>query len=319
MSEYKTIGQVERMDPGLDALIAPDASIEQLDIGFSWTEGPLWITNGNYLLFSDIPRNAIMQWSSEQGVRIWMQSSGYTGVVYYCKEPGSNGLTLDNEGRLLACEHGDRRVSRLEPNGGKMTVVDCYQGKRLNSPNDLVVHSNGNLYFTDPACGLHFRYKDPARELPFCGVFLVRSGEREAVLLTAELENPNGLAFSPDEKSLYVTQSNIGKAILMLYPVNEDGTLGSGSVFCDLTEHCAHVRGAPDGMKVDTQGNVFTTGPGGIWILNPEGKTLGRIVTGKRIANLCWGEDGQRLYICSDDTLCRIKTLTSGTIPGTSG
>ncbi len=247
-----------------------------------------------------------------------MQPSGYTGVAYYGKEPGSNGLTLDHEDRLLACEHGDRRVSRLEHGGGKVTLADSYGGKRLNSPNDLVLRSNGDLYFTDPAYGLHHRYDDPARELPFCGVYLVRPGEREPVLLTDELENPNGLAFAPDERLLYVTQSNPRKAIVMSYPVLADGTLGSGSVLIDLTEFAAEAPGLPDGMKVDRAGNIFTTGPGGVWVAAPDGALLGRVSTGQRIANLCWGGDGSVLYLCSGAYLCRIGTLTSGHLPGPS-
>ena len=230
MSTFETVGRVERLDPALDALIPGDAKIERLEVGFAWCEGPVWVASGGYLLFSDIPRNAIIRWSERDGAGIWMQPSGYTGVSYYGREPGSNGLTLDSVGRLLACEHGDRRVSRLELGGGKTTIVDSYQGKRLNSPNDLVLRSNGDLYFTDPAYGLHFRYDDPARELPFCGVYLVRAGEREAVLVSGELENPNGVAFDPGERYLYVTQSNPRRAVVMRYPVVSDGTLGPGEV-----------------------------------------------------------------------------------------
>ena len=318
MSNFPTIGRIQRSDPALDELIAPESEIELLEVGLAWSEGPVWVSDGDYLLFSDVPRNAIIQWSEAAGARIWMQPSGYTGVAYYGKEPGSNGLTFDAKGHLHACEHGDRRVSRLDPKGGKRTVVDSYQGKRLNSPNDLVFHSNGNLYFTDPAYGLHYRYEDPDRELDFCGIYLVRPGEREPVLLTDELLNPNGLAFTPDEKYLYVTQSNPERAILMKYPVNGDGTLGAGEVFKDVTEYVPKMAGAPDGMKVDRNGNVFTTGPGGVWVLNPGGDVLGRIETGERIANLCWGDGGSTLYLCSHGLLCRVRTLTSGTIPGTT-
>ena len=304
------------MDPALDDLIAPDAAIELLDVGFAWPEGPVWAARGQYLLFSEIPRNAILRWSERDGASIWMQPSGYTGLAYYGKEPGSNGLTFDAEGRLLACEHGDRRVSRLEPSGGKITIVDSYQGKRLNSPNDLIVRSNGDLYFTDPAYGLHRRYDDPSRELPFCGVFLVRAGVREAVLLSDELQYPNGLALTPDEQSLYVTESNPKRAIILRYRLQPDGTLADGRIVRDLSEHAVDVPGAPDGIKVDCDGNIFTTGPGGVWVLDSDGGSLGRIVTGRRIANLCWGGDGSMLYLCSDDYLCRIQTRTRGVIPG---
>ncbi len=319
MSTFETVGRVERFDSALDSLIPGDAVIELLEVGFAWSEGPVWVAGGEHLLFSDIPRNAIIRWSERDGARIWMQPSGYTGVSYYGKEPGSNGLTLDSEGRLLACEHGDRRVSRLELGGGKTTIVDSYQGKRLNSPNDLVLRSNGDLYFTDPAYGLHRRYDDPSRELPFCGVFLVRAGEREAVLVSEELENPNGVAFDPEERYLYVTQSNPRRAVVMRYPLGSDGTLGPGEVLADLTDRTSDAPGLPDGIKVDIAGNIFTTGPGGVWVMTADGSVLGRVVTGLRIANLCWGGQGSTLYLCSDEYLCRIETSTRGRMPGPPG
>ncbi len=316
MHEFEALGRIERFDARLDELIAPEARIEVLDVGFAWPEGPVWEARGGYLLFSDIPRNAILRWSERDGASIWMQPSGYTGVAYYGKEPGSNGLTLDGEGRLWACEHGDRRVSRLERGGGKVTVVDSYRGKRLNSPNDLVLNARGDLYFTDPAYGLHRRYADPTRELDFCGVYLVRAGTREAVLVCEELENPNGVAFDPQERHLYVTQSNPRRPVVMRYPVLGDGTLGAGSAVVDLAERVAEAPGLPDGIKVDRAGNIFSTGPGGVWALRPDGTLLGRIVTGTRVANLCWGGDGSTLYLCADDYLCRVQTRTAGTMPG---
>lgn len=319
MSRFETIGRVERLDPALDDLIAPGAAIELLDVGFAWPEGPVWVARENCLLFSDIPRNAIFRWAERDGASIWMQPSGYTGVSYYGKEPGSNALTLDGQGRLLACEHGDRRVSRLEPQGGKVTVVDSYQGKRLNSPNDLVLRSNGDLYFTDPAYGLHRRYEDPRRELDFCGIYLVRAGTREAVLVASELKYPNGVAFGPGEDCLFATQSSRSAAWVIRYPVRSDGTLAEGQILRDLTEYTAGLPGAPDGIKLDRAGNIFTTGPGGVWVLEPGGRPLGRIETGRRVANLCWGDDGSTLYLCSDDYLCRIRTATAGVIPGPPG
>lgn len=315
MARFPAVGRIRRFSPALDELIAPDAAIERLEVGFAWSEGPVWDASAGRLLFSDIPRNAIIEWSEAAGARIWMQPSGYTGVAYYGKEPGSNGLAFDAQGRLYACEHGDRRISRLERNGGKKTVVDSFRGKRLNSPNDLTFHSGGGLYFTDPAYGLHHRYEDPDRELAFCGVYLARPGEREPLLLTDELRNPNGLAFTPDEKHLYVTQSNPERAVVMQYPLNADGTLGAGKVFQDLTAYAPEMPGLPDGMTVDCRGNVFTTGPGGVWVFRPDGEALGRIETDERIANLCWGDDGAALYLCSHGWLCRLRTLTAGPLP----
>lgn len=318
MAGFEAVGRIDRFDASLDSLVAPDARVELLDVGFAWPEGPVWVARGAYLLFSDIPRNVIFKWSEPEGATIWMQPSGYTGIAYYGKEPGSNGLTLDAEGRLWACEHGDRRVSRLEHGGGKTTVVDSYEGRRLNSPNDLVLSSEGDLYFTDPAYGLHRRYDDPSRELPFCGVYLVRAGTREAVLVCDELENPNGVAFSPDERFLYITQSNPQRPVVMRHPILADGTLGPGHELINLADRVSEAPGLPDGIKVDLEGRIFTTGPGGVWVAGADGALLGRIVTSRRIANLCWGDDGSTLYFCSDDYLCRLRTLTRGALPGPS-
>lgn len=316
MPLYRSVGRIESHDTALDDLIAPSTGVELLDVGFAWPEGPVWVAQEGCLLFSDIPRNAILRWNERDGVTTWMHPSGYTGVSYYGKEPGSNGLTLDSEGRLWSCEHGDRRVSRLEPGGGKITVVDSYRGRRLNSPNDLVLNSGGDLYFTDPAYGLHHRYEDPARELDFCGVYLVRAGTREAVLVSDELENPNGVALTPDEQYLYVTQSNPKRPVVMRYPLRADGSFGSGVELVNLVDHVGEAPGLPDGIKVDLDGNIFTTGPGGIWVAGPHGNLKGRIVTERRVANLCWGDDGSTLYLCADDYLCRVRTLTKGLLPG---
>lgn len=317
MPAYPSIGKIHRLDPDFDQLIAPEAQLEKLSDGFTWTEGPVWVRDGGYLLFSDIPRNTIFRWKEGEGVSAYLSPSGYTGRVYYGLEPGSNGLTLDAEGRLVACEHGDRRVSRLYQDGGKMTIADAYQGKRLNSPNDLVYRSNGDLYFTDPAYGIPDRYEDATRrELGFCGVYRV-TADRKVELLTDELIKPNGLAFSPDEAVLYVSQSDPGRAIWMRYPVQADGTLEKGEVFQDVTEHAGSLPGLPDGFKVDDKGNLFATGPGGVWVFSPEGKTLGRIETGQRTANCAWGDDGSTLYICAHMFILRIRTRTKAAVmPG---
>ncbi len=317
MSEYPSVGKIHRLDPALDELIAPDARLEKLADGFTWTEGPIWVADGGYLLFSDIPRNSIFRWKEGQGVSLFLHPSGYTGNTYYGLEPGSNGMTLDSAGRLIACEHGDRRVSRLYRDGGKMTLADAYQGKRFNSPNDLVYKSDGMLYFTDPAYGIPDRYEDTTRrELDFCGVYRVSPG-REVELLTAELDKPNGLAFSPDESVLYVSQSDPDRAIWMRYAVRADGTLDQGEVFYDVTEYTGRLPGNPDGFKVDERGNLFATGPGGVWVFSPEGKALGRIETGERTANCAWGDDGSTLYITAHMLVLRIQTKTrAAVIPG---
>jgi gluconolactonase len=306
-----SIGQIVREDSRLDELLPSDARLEVLGSGFDWTEGPVWVKDGGYLLFSDIPRNSVMKWKEGEGTTLFMKPSGYTGITDYGAEPGCNGLTLDSQGRLTACEHGDRRISRLEKEGGKRTLVDNYMGKRLNSPNDLVYKSNGDLYFTDPPYGLPKHWEDPRRELDFCGVYRL-SKDGKLTLLTKELTRPNGLAFSPDEKTLYVAQSDPERAIWMAYPVKTDGTLGKGRVFADVTPMVGKMKGLPDGMKVDRRGNLFATGPGGVHVFSPDGKRLGRIDTGEATANCNWGDDGSVLYVMADMYICRIKTNTKG-------
>lgn len=307
---YPTLGKIVREDPQLDQLIPAEARIEVLASGFEWSEGPVWIKNGGYLLFSDVPKNIIYKWKTEEGLSEFMKPSGYTGVVSYGDEPGSNGLTVDRQGRLILCEHGDRRVSRMTWNGGKQTLADTYQGKRFNSPNDVVVKSNGDVYFTDPPYGLPKKQDDPLRELDMFGVYRI-SADGKVTLLTNELKRPNGIAFSPDEKTLYVAQSD-AVAIWKAFPVNTDGTLGKSRIFYDASAAMGKMPGAPDGMKVDKNGNVFATGPGGVYVFSAAGKLLGRIDTGVPTANLAWGDDGSVLYITADMYLCRIKTNTVG-------
>jgi len=309
----RTIGKIVRFDDRADELIPTDAKIELLASGFDWSEGPLWIQDASRgcLLFSDIPRNSVMKWQEDEGISLFMKPSGYTGVVDYGREPGSNGLTLDLEGRIIFCEHGDRRISRLEKDGGKKTLADSYNGKRFNSPNDAAVKSNGDIYFTDPPYGLPQQHKDPRRQLDFCGVFRL-STSGKVTLLTKEMTRPNGIAFSPDEAILYVAQSDSSDAIVKAFGVKSDGTLAPGKVLYDLTELMGKLPGAPDGLKVDRQGNIFATGPGGVYVITPDGKLLARIHTGKRTSNCAWGGDGSVLYMTVDDYLCRVKTRTKG-------
>lgn len=308
---YPTIGKLVREDVRFDALVDPNAKIEVLGSGFAWSEGPLWIKDGGYLIFSDIPRNQVMKWDPKGVVSVWLKPAGYTGPDEYGREPGSNGLVLDPEGRVVLCEHGDRRISVLTKQGGKVTLADRYQGKRLNSPNDGCFHSSGAFYFTDPIYGLPQQEKDPRRELDFCGVFRVKP-DGTVTLLTKEMSRPNGIAFSPDEKTLYVANSDGARAIWMAYPVKDDGTLAAGRVLADVTPMMKTLLGAPDGLKVDRAGNVWATGPGGVHVMTPEGKRLGRIDPGERTANCAWGDDGSTLYLTSDMYLCRIRTKTKG-------
>jgi gluconolactonase len=303
-----SLGRIERLDPALDELIAPDTKIEVLAGGFTWTEGPVWVSepNGGYLLFSDIPRNSIFRWSESRGVELFMQPSGYTGVAFYGLEPGSNGLALDGEGRLTACEHGDRRVSVLTRGGGKRTLVDRYEGRRLNSPNDLVFDSSGSIYFTDPPYGLPERADDPRRELDFCGVYRL-DPNGTLTLLSKQLPRPNGIGLAPDEKTLYVAQSDPNAPIWMSFPINEDRSLGEGKVIFDATAQLSEFPGLPDGLAVAANGVIFGSGPGGIYVLTPTGQLLGRIITEQRTSNCGFDSDQRTLYITADSYLCRVK------------
>lgn len=312
------IGQVIALDPALASLVAEDAVIEVLAGGFAWTEGPVWVAEkshafGGFLLFSDIPNNRVVRWDEGVGSKTWLQPSGYTGVADYGAEPGCNGLLLDQKGQLISCEHGDRRLSLLTAGGGKRTLVDNYEGKRLNSPNDVCLGADGKtIYFTDPPYGLPKRWEDPSRELDFCGVYRL-APDGTLTVLTKEMTRPNGLAFSPDFKTLYVAQSDPEAALWMAFPVKEDGTLGEGRVFYDATAAVKEgLPGLPDGLKVDVQGNLWATGPGGVSVITPDGKLLGRLSTGQPTANCAWGNDGTVLYLTADSYLCRIQTKTRG-------
>jgi len=315
---YPTIGQVVRTDPRLDKLIPKDARIDVLASGFIWAEGPIWVKDGGYLLFSDVPKNTVFKWTEKDGLSTFLKPSGYTGAGEYSDEPGSNGLTLDQKGRLVLCEHGDRRVSVMPLNGGgKRTVADNFEGKRFNAPNDVVVHSNGSYYFTDPPYGLAKKEADPTRETPVFGIYratLAENGKPARVsLVIDDLTRPNGIAFSPDEKTLYVAQSDPARPVIMAYPMQPDGSVGKGRLFFDAMPLMKQkLPGLPDGIKTDRDGNIWSTGPGGVLVIAPDGTLLGRIDTGQATANCGWGDNGSTLYITADGYLCRIKTTARG-------
>jgi gluconolactonase len=318
---YPTIGQIHRLDPRLDALLSADAKIEVVASGFDWCEGPVWVpdqkeTGGGHLLFSEIPSNSVRLWTeAKDGVSIFLQPSGYTGPGTYSYEPGSNGLALDAEGRLVSCEHGDRRISLLTKGGGKRTLTDNYNGQRFNSPNDLTIKSNGDIYFTDPIYGLPEKENDASRETKICGVYRYSMKDHTTALLTDVLVRPNGIAFSPDEKTLYVAQSDGQATLWMSFPVKEDGTLDTGKVLKDVTAMSKQpgMKGAPDGMKVDAAGNLWATGPGGLHIMSADGTLLGRIETQQNTSNCTFGgPDHTTLFLTVDMHLCRVQTKVKG-------
>lgn len=312
--QFQTMGSVERLDSRLDKLVDKDAPIEVIAEGFEWSEGPLWIEKGNYLLFSDVPKNAIYKWEDKPGnteTTVYLEPSGYTGKAPRKGEMGSNGLTLDNDGRLTICQHGDRRVARVEDDGKWTTLAAQFEGRRFNSPNDLVFRTNGDLYFTDPPFGLPKVFGDPQRELDFCGVYLL-TRQGKLVLLTRDIKAPNGIALSPDEKTLYVTDVHPQSSAWLAYDVKADGRISNGRVLHDATRWTKTRKGAPDGLKVDAEGNLFATGPEGVYVFAPDGTHLGIIETGVATANCAWGDDGKTLYIAADTTIYRIKLSTKG-------
>jgi gluconolactonase len=323
LAQPKIKGQVVRLDPRFDKLVPKEAVIEELAAGFEWAEGPVWVkattTEPGYLLFSDVPKNTVYRWTEADGCKPFLMPSGYTGRGTYSDEPGSNGLTLDAQGRLISCEHGDRRISAMPLSGvgGKITLADRYKGKRFNSPNDVVQHANGSFYFTDPPYGLAKKEADPSRETSVLGVYRIDPAGVVS-LVVGDLTRPNGLAFSPDQKTLYVAQSDMTRPVIMAYPVQKDGSVGAGRLVYDASALMKQgLKGAPDGIKVDSQGNLWSTGPGGVLVLALDPKTgmgtlLGRIDTGEATANCGWGDDGSTLYLTADGYLCRIKTTARG-------
>jgi gluconolactonase len=303
-------GRVERFDPAFDRLVAPDAKLELLAEGFTWSEGPVWLNNE--LIFSDVPENTAYRWKPGMTkAEVFLKPSGLLTPQPGFREPGSNGLTRDAQGRLLLCQHGERRVARYE-NGKFTSLADRWEGKRFNSPNDLAVRRNGEIYFTDPSYGLEGINNSKLKEIPFNGVYRLGNDGR-VTLLTKSLTFPNGIAFSPDEQVLYIGVSDSRETRIVAYDVKADGTLAGERTFFDAQPLLkGSDKGLVDGLKVDREGNIWSSGPGGILVLSPAGKLLGRLNTGQATANCNWGDDGGTLYITADMFLVRIKTKTRG-------
>jgi len=304
---------VERLEvAAMDALVAPGAELEILATGFNWSEGPVWMARENQLVFSDVPEDIAYRWREGEGVDVFLQPSGLTGPDEGSREPGSNGLELDARGRLLLAQHGDRRIARLAEDGKSfVTIVDRFDGKRFNSPNDLILDRGGVIYFTDPPYGLG---KTQAQEIEFCGVYRFATDGALSVV-SRELPRPNGIGLSPDDRVLYVANSENERPIIMAFDLRDDGTAGPGRVFFDATGLTKRTgrRGAFDGLSVDEHGNLWATGPGGVVVLAPDGRHLGTLLTGRATANCCFGgPDGRTLYVTADDRLMRIETKVRG-------
>ncbi len=308
---YKTTGSIQRLDPALDALVDSNAQAEIIAEGFEWTEGPLWVESEQMLLFSDVPRNTIYKWTEERGTEIYLSPSGYTGEEpSKSKEPGSNGLLLDGEGNLVLCQHGDRRMARMEaplndPTPLFRTLADNHGGKRLNSPNDAVYNSAGELFFTDPPYGLPSQNDtDPTKEIDFNGVYRVDLNG-ETVLLTDALTRPNGLALFPGETKLLVANSDPNAANWYLLDLSEPSR--GPQLFYSATEQGKGLKGLPDGLKIDKNGTVFASGPGGIWIFNKDGKLLGKIKLEEAASNVALSKDEKTLFVTNDMYVLRIR------------
>jgi gluconolactonase len=320
--------EIERLDAALDAIVPVTTKVERVAEGFKWPEGPIWVQSA-YLLFAEIPSNSIRKWTPDGGVSVFMQPSGYAGQESFNGvEPGSNGMTLDTQGRLTIAGHAARNVYRLEspdPRGPRTVLGERYEGKRLNSPNDLVYRSDGSLYFTDPPYGLESQSDtDPKKELSFNGVFRIPNAishpagaspdDSKLQLIIEDLTRPNGIAFSPDEKYLYIAVSDRSRKVWMRYDVQADGTVANGSVLLDATSDTA--EGSPDGIKVDRNGNLYGSGPGGLWIISAEGRHLGTVKIPEKVSNCNWGgADSRDLYITASSSVYRMRLPVAGVRP----
>ncbi len=310
-SKYALTGEIEVFDPLFESLIPKDAQLEILADSFTWCEGPVYVPKHNMVLLSDIPNNKIFKWTEANGLEEYLQPSGYSGNENREGEPGSNGLLLNREGQLVLCQHGNRQIGLMEaPMEAQQpvyrTLIDKWEGKRFNSPNDAVYDQQGNLFFTDPPYGLPGKLEDPNKEIPFQGVYRL-SNDGKVALAANDVRLPNGITFSLDYKTLYVANSDSLNAVWMAYDHGEDGKLTNGRVFYDANHMVKNEKGLPDGLKVGKNGNIWATGPGGVLVFSPEGKLLGRIRTGQLTSNCAFNEDKTELYITAHYFLMRLK------------
>lgn len=311
-TKMKTIGTIERNNPAFNELVNDSAVMKVISEGYDWSEGTIWVDSHRMLLFSDVPKNTVYKWSEEKGTEVYLTPSGYTGAEpSQSREPGSNGLTLTKEGKLALCQHGDRRVAVMDapldaPKSKFISLADNYQGKKFNSPNDLVFASNGDLFFTDPPYGLPQQVNDPTKEIPFQGVYKV-AADGQVFLLADSLTRPNGIALTPDEKTIIVANSDPDKAVWYAFDLSGN-TLSNARIFYDATsESKSGAPGLPDGFRIDRQGNVFATGPGGVWVFDKNGTLLGKFVTPVPTANCALADDDKTLYIAADMYVLRVR------------
>lgn len=312
-SPYLTTGRVVRQAPALDQVLAPGAQLEIIASGFTHVEGPVWVPDSTMLLFSDTKVRTVYRWTDSAGTTTFLKDSGYTGRLPYSDEPGSNGLALDRQGNLLLCEHGDRRLALLPlaRKSGKRTLTDHFEGRRYNSPNDVVVRPDGAAYFTDPPFGLPQQARSPLREMSVNGVYR-RAANGQVTREITDLPLPNGLAFSPDGRTLYVSNADSLHPVIRAYAVRANGRVGKGRLFFDMSALPRRPKEVPDGLKVDRAGNVWAAGFGGLLVISPQGQHLGTLDPGAVVANCTWGNDGRTLYLMAGTLVCRIRTLVAG-------
>lgn len=309
--KYPTVGQIERYGNALDAIIPKDAQIEHIATGLTWAEGPLWVESEKMLLCSDVKKDRIHKWTEKDGLSIFIEPSGFTGVTSDSREKGSNGLVLNHKGELVMCQHGNRQIAKMDaplsaPASKFTTVVSKYSSKRFNSPNDLIYDRKGNLYFTDPPYGLsEAMMDDPNKELDFQGIYKY-TPEGELTLMSSEVSRPNGLALSPDESKMYIANTDENEAQWLSFEVESDTLVGKNIIY-DATSLIGTEQGFPDGLKVDDKGNIFTAGPGGIWVFSKNFDLLGKIKSGFWSSNCNFNNDYSTLYITADDHLLRVK------------
>lgn len=307
---YPTIGEIEKLDTSLDSIISATAKPEIIAEGLDWSEGPLWIEKDQMLLFSDVPRDTVFKWTEANGKEVYLSPSGYTDTLKRGGEMGSNGLTLDNEGSLILCQCGNRQVARMDaplsqPVARYSSIANAYEGKKFNSPNDVIYNTKGEVFFTDPPYGLEKNMDDPKKELPFQGVYKVKKSG-EVILLTDTLTRPNGIVLLPGEKTLLVANSDPDKPNWYAFDLNND-SLSNGRIFYSCIGSDKKLKGLPDGMKADKAGNLFATGPGGVWIFNKQGKLAGKIKLPDATSNCALSADEKTLYITNDMYVLRVR------------